>query len=152
MRLKWTVDRGIPEWVAGDDARLQRIQGFINAGMNDHFGKPIERKKPYSKLWCWLPRKVEHTLLMFQKQLAACFAGDIASAQIQAHDLINAAGVLGFEQLLDLALALKDTTEADDAALPALLAEGRDARDAVLDIIATTVLPHVVGPALRKAG
>ena len=89
---------------------------------------------------------------MFQKQLAGCFEADIATACIQAHDLINAAGVLGFEQLLDLALALKDTTEADAAALPALMAAGRDARDAVLAIIETTVLPHLAAPGLRKAG
>ena len=174
--------RDIPVLAMTGNVLPQQIQSFINAGMNDHIGKPIERKKLYSKLWCWLPRKlaaapaalasspvfnhtrldelidslgprkVEHTLLMFRKQLAGCFEADIATARIQAHDLINAAGVLGFEQLLDLALALKDTTEADAAVLPALMAAGRDARDAVLEIIETTVLPHLAGPGLRKTG
>lgn len=173
--------RDIPVLAMTGNVLPRQIQSFINAGMNDHIGKPIERKKLYSKLWCCLPRKlaaepavlasspmfnhtrldelidslgprkVEHTLRMFQKQLGDCFQSDIAQARSEAHDLINAAGVLGFELLLDYALALKDTPDA----LPvndALMADCRDTRDAVLEIIETTVLPHLAAPGLRKAG
>ena len=164
--------RDIPILAMTGNVLPQQIQSFINAGMNDHIGKPIERKKLYSKLWCWLPRKladqpavlasspmfnhtrldeliyslgprkVEQTLRMFQRQLGDCFQSDIAQARSEAHDLINAAGVLGFELLLDYALALKDTPDG----LPvsdALMADCRDTRDAVLEIIETTVLPHL---------
>jgi CheY-like chemotaxis protein len=159
----------------------QQVHSFINAGMNDHIGKPIERKKLYGKLWCWLPRKIENAapetvassplfnharleelvagigqrkveraLRDFAGQLSGCFHSDITASRREAHDLINAAGLLGFEQLLDQAMALKDSNDTG-LETPLLMADCRLTRDAVLDVIATTVLPLVAAPGARKA-
>ncbi len=51
----------------------------------------------------------------------------------------------------ECALALKDTPDGVSVS-DALMADCRDTRDAVLEIIETTVLPHLAAPGLRKAG
>jgi CheY-like chemotaxis protein len=173
--------RDIPILAMTGNVLPQQIQEFIKAGMNDHVGKPIERACLYSKLWRWLPRngsgdrpvppgsphfnrnkledlighfgiaKVEHTLLMFEKELRRCFKSDLPSSRREAHDLINSAGVLGFETLLESARALADTNAIDDKAFRTLV-RCREARDTVLEVIAATIFPQLIGPARRKAG
>jgi CheY-like chemotaxis protein len=157
----------------------QQIQTFIKAGMNDHVGKPIERAILYSKLWRWLPHnnasdqpappdslhfnrsrledlighfglaKVEQTLVAFDKDLRRSFKSDLASSRREGHDLINAAGVLGFETLLERVRALSDTNVGDDEAFE-ILAKCREARDAVVEIIAVTILPRLIAWTQRK--
>jgi CheY-like chemotaxis protein len=158
----------------------QQVQSFLQAGMNDHVGKPIERSNLYTKLWRWLPSsahgaqspagdsvvnqakleelinalgavKVESTLLKFAEQLRGSFNGDLADARREAHDLINSAGLLGFETLLELVRTLKDTPGDGEPAL-GLLAQCRHTRDTVLALIAEKVLPGLGGPVLRKTG
>jgi PAS domain S-box-containing protein len=172
--------RAIPILAMTGNVLPQQIQSFIKAGMNDHVGKPIERAVLYSKLWRWLPHtnasdqpaplgslqfnrnkledlighfgigKVEHTLVTFEKELRRYFKSDLASSRREAHDLINAAGVLGFETLLDCARALNNPSAGDDEAFRTL-AQCREIRDAVLEVIAATILPQLVASPDRKA-
>ena len=173
--------REIPILAMTGNVLPQQIQAFIKGGMNDHVGKPIERANLYTKLWRWLPRngpsvqplprgsphfnrdkledlighfgivKVEHTLMAFEKELRRCFKSDLASSRREGHDLINAAGVLGFETLLEQARALNDTSVTDEQA-SIMLAQCRETRDAVLKIIAATILPQLIASTHRKAG
>lgn len=157
----------------------RQIQSFLKAGMNDHVGKPIVRTKLYSTLWRWLPHetandqpaqagsplfngaklegmvanlgaaKVERTLQMFEKQLRGYFRSDLVTSRHEAHDLINGAGVFGFESLLARARACEETT-ADNEEAQRLLAQCRNTRDAVLDIIATAIRPQLEASVYRK--
>jgi PAS domain S-box-containing protein len=171
--------REIPILAMTGNVLPQQIQAFINAGMNDHVGKPIERASLYSKLWRWLPHngvsdqpvslgashynhnrledligqfgiaKVEHTLATFEKELRCCFKSDLARSRWDAHAIINTAGVLGFDTLLEHARAL-DNTNAEDEEAFRTLAHCRDERDAVLEVIDATILPQLMASASQK--
>jgi PAS domain S-box-containing protein len=171
--------REIPILAMTGNVLPQQIQVFIKAGMNDHVGKPIERPSLYSKLWRWLPHegsgdprgssgsphfnrnkledlighfgiaKVEHTLVMFEKELRRYFKSDLADSRREAHDLINAAGVLGFETLLECARALNDINVENDDILKTLT-QCRETRDMVLEIIGGTILPQLIASNHRK--
>jgi CheY-like chemotaxis protein len=173
--------REIPILAMTGNVLPQQVQEFLKAGMNDHVGKPIERTSLYAKLWRWLPRndsgahlsspgsphfnrnklddltgsfgivKVEQTVAAFEKELRRCFKSDLANARREAHELINAAGVLGFETLLERVRALSNPNVEDDDAL-AMLAQCRDTRDAVLEVIAARILPQLIASPHRKAG
>ena len=112
----------------------------------------------YSKLWRWLahnglgnhpvpsgsphfnrdklddlighlgPGKVEQTLLALEKELCRCFKSDLAQSRREAHDLINTAGALGLETLLECARALNEADPSSDEAFRAL-ARCRETRD-----------------------
>ena len=172
--------RDIPILAMTGNVLPQQIQTFLKAGMNDHVGKPIVRTKLYSTLWRWLPHetandqpapatsplfnpnkfeelianlgpaKVERTLRLFEKQLLDCFRSDLATSRREAHDLINGAGVLGFESLLARAYALKEAV-ADDEEARRLLAQCCNTRDAVIDIIAETIRPQLGGSGYRRS-
>jgi CheY-like chemotaxis protein len=171
--------REIPILAMTGNVLPQQIQAFIKAGMNDHVGKPIERASLYSKIWRWLPHKsssdqpappgashfnhkkledlisdfgiakVERTLATFEKELSCCFESDLARSRREAHGIINSAGVLGFDTLLEHARTLDDTNAEDEEAFRTL-AHCRDERDAVLEVIATTILPQLGASVSRK--
>lgn len=173
--------REIPILAMTGNVLPQQVQEFLKAGMNDHVGKPIERASLYSKLWRWLPRndsnahpsspgsphfnrkkledltdsfgivKVEQTVVAFEKELRRCFKSDLAGARREAHELINAAGVLGFETLLARVRALSDPHVEDDDAF-GMLVQCRETRDAVLEVIAARILPQLIASSHRKAG
>jgi PAS domain S-box-containing protein len=173
--------RDIPILAMTGNVLPQQVQEFLKAGMNDHVGKPIERASLYTKLWRWLPRndsgahlsspgsphfnrnklddltdsfgivKVEQTVVAFEKELRRCFKSDLANSRREAHELINAAGVLGFETLLERVRALSNPNVEDDDAF-AMLAQCRDTRDAVLEVIAARILPQLIASPHRKAG
>ncbi len=173
--------REIPILAMTGNVLPQQVQEFLKAGMNDHVGKPIERASLYSKLWRWLPRndssahlsppgsphidrkkleelidsfgivKVEQTVVAFEKELRRCFKSDLAGSRREAHELINAAGVLGFETLLERVRALSDPNVADDDAF-VILATCRETRDAVLEVIAAKILPQLIATTTRMAG
>jgi signal transduction histidine kinase/CheY-like chemotaxis protein len=162
--------REIPILAMTGNVLPQQVQEFLKAGMNDHVGKPIERASLYAKLWRWLPRndtgahnklddltdsfgivKVEQTVVAFEKELRRCFKSDLAGSRREAHELINAAGVLGFETLLERVRALNDPNVEDDDAF-GMLAQCRDTRDAVLQVIASRILPQLIASSHRKAG
>ena len=75
---------------------------------------------------------------------------DLVAARREAHDLINGAGVFGFESLLARVRMLEETTS-DGEEAQRLLAQCRHTRDAVLDIIATTTRPQLGPSAYRKS-
>jgi len=169
--------RDIPIIAMTGNVLPQQVESFIKAGMNDHVGKPIERAKLYSKLWRWIPRhavriedaapsfsdfnrskldeligslgvaRTERTVRKFRKALVTAFSDDISQARYEAHDLINSAGVLGFDRLVEDLRALKDC---EDDAAGEFLAECRQRRDAVLKLIDGLVLPLFSGQVLRK--
>jgi CheY-like chemotaxis protein len=173
--------RDVPIVAMTGNVLPQQIQSFMRAGMNDHVGKPIERNKLFRTLWRWLPQsgadepaaapdtslynaaklselienigseKLERTLSSFERQLHDCFRADLAAARREAHDLINGAGVFGFESLLAHVRALEETRAEDDEALR-LLAQCSEARDAALEVIATTIMPELESLRLRKTG
>jgi CheY-like chemotaxis protein len=173
--------REIPVLAMTGNVLPQQVQEFLKAGMNDHVGKPIERARLYSKLWRWLPRndssvhlstpssphfnrnklddltdsfgivKVEQTVVAFEKELRRCFKSDLAGSRREAHELINAAGVLGFETLLERVRALSDPNVGDDDAF-GMLPQCRETRDAVLEVIAARILPQLIASSHRKAG
>jgi len=95
--------------------------------------------------------KVEHTLVAFEKELRHCFQSDLAGSRREAHDLINTAGALGFETLLECARALNDTGVSDDEAR-ITLKQCRETRDTVLGLIAATIWPQLIASAHRKTG
>ena len=95
--------------------------------------------------------KVEQTVVAFEKELRRCFKSDLAGSRREAHELINAAGVLGFETLLERVRALSDPNVGDDKAF-AMLATCRETRDAVLDVIASRILPQLIATTTRMAG
>ncbi|MFZ3357411.1 MAG: hypothetical protein WA177_01505 [Xanthobacteraceae bacterium] len=80
-----------------------------------------------------------------------CFKSDLAESRREAHELINAAGVLGFETLLERARALSNPNVEDDDAF-GMLAQCRDTRDAVLEVITARILPQLIASPHRKAG
>ena len=63
--------------------------------------------------------------------------------------MINTAGVLGFDTLLEHARALDDPNAEDKDAFRTL-AQCRDERDAVLEVIAATILPQLTASVSRK--
>jgi CheY-like chemotaxis protein len=173
--------RHVPILAMTGNVLPQQVQSFLHAGMNDHVGKPIERTNLYTKLWRWLPSnahvdasavtappvvnqarleelinalgpvKVERTLRKFAEQLRGSFKGSTDDARREAHDLINSAGVLGFETLLEMVRELKDATGNGDDVI-GLLTECRRAQEAVLGLIASESLPGLSSPTLLKTG
>jgi CheY-like chemotaxis protein len=159
----------------------QQIKSFLEAGMNDHVGKPIMRASLYHTLWRWLPRdaapdrdtapasphlnraqleafigtvgsdRVEKTLRVFERQLRDSFNSDLMTSRREAHDLINAAGLLGFETLFRNVQALSNSV-GESAETIALLNQCRQTRDAVVAIISETTLHPPAADSLRKAG
>lgn len=157
----------------------QQVESFIKAGMNDHIGKPIERAKLYSKLWRWLPNrrsdyspalasssdfdhakldelvgsigiaKVERTVRKFKETLSDSFKSNLVRSRAEAHDLINAAGVLGFETLVAHLRAVKDCST-DDEEERELMAQCRGTQDTVVQLIDTIVLPQLGSQVLSK--
>jgi PAS domain S-box-containing protein len=160
----------------------QQVQSFLDAGMNDHVGKPIERAKLYSKVWNWMPRterrmtrvetnsdpferakfdelvdvlgapKVEGVTIRFMKQLAGCFKSTPEAAKQEAHDLLNSAGVLGLDALVERCRCFVATPPGDKDRMAALLGEMRQAQTGALRIIESTILPELRALSLRPTG
>ena len=42
----------------------QQVRSFLDAGMNDHVGKPIERAKLYSSVRRWIPKRDAHEVVV----------------------------------------------------------------------------------------
>ncbi|MGV8936925.1 MAG: ATP-binding protein [Allorhizobium sp.] len=117
------------------------VQTFLDAGMNDHVAKPIERAKLYSTVQRWLPSQIVETegckdmpqeplfnqtrfneavwalgiprvqslVERFLVQLGNSFDSDPPASAREAHDLINPAGILGFDSLVALCQAIPET-------------------------------------------
>jgi PAS domain S-box-containing protein len=169
--------RDIPIIAMTGNVLPQQVRSFIQAGMNDHVGKPIERNNLYMKVWRWLPNhatashaapaalsllnrprlqelidvigpdKTERTMLKFHEQLAAAFQSGPEAARREAHDLINVAGVLGFDALMEVARALSNAGDEHEA--ERLMGQCRQVQREVLDHVAGTLLPELSGTAMR---
>ena len=117
--------RDIPIIAMTGNVMPQQVRTCLEAGMNDHVGKPIERAKLCSNVRRWLPRVEnakkrsgsnplnfddvkfsefvlvvggERAARIVEKFLASlndAFRSSPLEAQREAHGLINAAGVLG---------------------------------------------------------
>jgi PAS domain S-box-containing protein len=123
--------RDIPIIAMTGNVLPQQVRSFLEAGMNDHVGKPIERAKLYNNVRRWLPKhegakvrvvaksphldsmkldefvlvvgaeKAERIAERFLASMADAFNSTLAEAQREAHALINAAGVLGLDAFVD---------------------------------------------------
>ncbi len=170
----------------------QQVKLFLEAGMNDHVGKPIERAKLYNKIWRWLPRAersgepvasnsphfnrskfnelldlidsdgVEHTIARFVEVLSACFKSTPEAARLEAHDILNIAGVLGFDSFVVLCRDLEQAPPDDAERLRASLEQIRGVQAIVLRTLSDELLPELRanrpvipsynGAALRRQG
>jgi PAS domain S-box-containing protein len=140
--------RDIPIIAMTGNVLPQQVRALLEAGMNDHIGKPIERVKLYNNLLRWLPekggsepshdspapsfdtdkfdefvllvgdKKAERIVEKFLMSLCDAFQSTPLESQREAHALINAAGVLGLERLVEAcrsAEALLPSQDADGA-------------------------------------
>ena len=145
----------------------QQIRSFIDAGMEDHIGKPIEPSKLYEVVKRWLPAKpraidivVAHfdrgsyeefielmgpadTFRMagvLKERLGAAFQASPDESQREAHKLLTLSGRFGFRKFTQLCKEL-DGAPPDDADRLAELIDGvRLARSAVLQTLEQDIL------------
>ena len=108
----------------------REVKTFLEAGMNGHVGKPIERAKLHENIRRWLPsedkdnvrvksmsfdfdrsifdtflrvlgaEKAERIAAKFLKSLTCAFKSTFTETQREAHCLINVAGMLGLSGLV----------------------------------------------------
>jgi CheY-like chemotaxis protein len=157
------------------------IKSFLRAGMDDHIGKPVERARLNNTIRRWLPRakhpkeptttrlsqfnrlkleefvgvlsaeKVERIAAKFVEQLACAFKSTPQEAQREAHDLINVAGILGFDELVELCREIQQTAPHDRGRLRALLEEIGFAQEAALRTFSEDLLPELRAASLQLA-
>jgi len=172
--------RDIPVIAMTGNVLPQQVREFLAAGMSDHVGKPIERAQLYTKVWRWLPRvegaettadpaefnfsqfnelvvmlgapRVERTIYKFVAQLEGCFRSTPGVAKSEAHDLINGAGVLGFDSLVELCRGMDQAEEGDDTRLGELFDQLRRSQVRTLAICNDILLPRLGAPSLRQTG
>ncbi|MDR3460929.1 MAG: ATP-binding protein [Beijerinckiaceae bacterium] len=160
----------------------QQVRTFLDAGMNDHVGKPIERTKLYNSVRRWLPRsekhdvslafhsphfdgtkydefvrmlgvaRVERTATKFLDQLTKAFKSTPDETRREAHDLINCAGLLGFHSLVEACQAICVTTAHDAARQRDVLEEARRVQSLARQTLATQILPKLRGFSRRPDG
>jgi CheY-like chemotaxis protein len=136
--------RDIPIIAMTGNVLPQQVRSFLEAGMNDHVGKPIERAKLYNKVRRWLPRpegakmrvvakspnldstkfdefvlvigaeKAERIAERFLISFADAFNSTLAEVQREAHALINTAGVLGLDAFVDACRRVAEITPSHD--------------------------------------
>jgi CheY-like chemotaxis protein len=122
----------------------QQVRSFLEAGMNDHVGKPIERAKLYNNVRRWLPKtegekvrvvanspnfdslkfdefvlvvgaeKAERIAEKFLASLTDAFRTTLVEAQREAHALINTAGVLGLDSFVEACRRARDFVPSHD--------------------------------------
>jgi CheY-like chemotaxis protein/anti-sigma regulatory factor (Ser/Thr protein kinase) len=123
--------RDIPIIAMTGNVMPQQVRSFLEAGMNDHVGKPIERAKLYSNVRRWLPKaaganvrvgleppdfdaqkfqdfvkaigseKAERIANKFLASLTGAFKSSLVETQREAHALINTAGSLGLDSFVE---------------------------------------------------
>ena len=160
----------------------QQVRTFLDAGMNDHVGKPIERTKLYNSVRRWLPRlenhdvslafnsphfdgtkydefvrmlgvaRVERTASKFLDQLTNAFKSTPDETRREAHDLINCAGLLGFHSLVEACQAIGQATLDDPMRHQVVLEEARRVQSLVRQTLATQILPKLRGQSRRPDG
>jgi CheY-like chemotaxis protein len=155
----------------------QQVRSFLDAGMNDHVGKPIERAKLYDSVRRWSPKteareaspfdmtkchefvallgvsKTQWVATKFLDQLTDAFKSTPSRARFEAHGLINCAGRLGFQGLVDACLAIERASPDDDALQCATLDEARTAQATARQTLIDQILPKLrtMPPTARRA-
>jgi len=137
--------RDIPIIAMSGNVLPQQVRSFLDAGMNDHVGKPIERAKLYNNILRWLPRtdaakprapshapafdrvRLEEFVLVvgaekagriadkFLVSLTEAFASNFVEARREAHGLINTSGVFGLDGLVTACRRAMEIPPSDDA-------------------------------------
>ena len=158
----------------------QQISSFLGAGMNGHISKPIERARLYDMVETWLlarksaPPPTCSTALDFHRAKFDEFVGHFGSAWVEqnggkflvmldesfhatpdlarreAHQLINFAGLLGFDGFVELCRAVEHAPEDGPDQRISRLDEIRIAQTAISRMLREVLLPelrggHVVG-------
>lgn len=154
----------------------QQVRSFLEAGMNDHVGKPIERAKLCNVVRRWLPRieetkpqlrvgspdfdsvKVDELVRVLGKDktssiaerlassLADAFKSTLAEAQKECHALLATAGVFGLDGFVELCRRVAEYRPADDTENARMLMD--DLRTA--QSVAYLTLTTQILPALRE--
>jgi PAS domain S-box-containing protein len=154
----------------------QQVRSFLEAGMNDHVGKPIERAKLCNVVRRWLPRieetkpqlrvgspdfdsvKVDELVRVLGKDktssiaerlassLADAFKSTLLEAQKECHALLATAGVFGLDGFVELCRRVAEYRPADDTENARMLMD--DLRTA--QSVAYLTLTTQILPALRE--
>jgi PAS domain S-box-containing protein len=165
--------RDIPIIAMTGNVLPQQVRSFLEAGMNDHIGKPIERVKLYENLLRWLPekagsepsrdspmpsfdsdkfdefvlllgaKKAERIVEMFLASLGGAFQSTPLESQREAHALINTAGVLGLEGLVEACRSAKELPSQDPDLARATLSELLSAQAMAHQTLTTRLLPKL---------
>jgi CheY-like chemotaxis protein len=150
----------------------QQIRSFLDAGMNDHVSKPIERAHLSSTVGIWLasPRVsftpaeaskpdfnrskfnefvanfgsawVEENAAKFSSMLDGCFNSTPDLARREAHQILNFAGLLGFERLVELCREVENALEDEPANQIQKLGQIRRAKATALQTLRDVVIPE----------
>jgi PAS domain S-box-containing protein len=151
----------------------QQVRSFLEAGMNDHIGKPIERVKLYNNLLRWLPekggsepsrdspapildadkfdeflllvgdKKAERIVEKFLVSLCDAFQSTPLESQREAHALINAAGVIGLERLVEACRSAEELASQDPDDARATTSELLSAQAMARQTLTTRLLPKL---------
>jgi PAS domain S-box-containing protein len=150
----------------------QQIRSFLDAGMNDHVSKPIERAALINTVGVWLaaPRAsitpvetpkpdfnrtkfdelvanfgsawVEENAAKFSSMLDGCFRSTSDMARREAHQILNFAGLLGFERLVALCREVENAPEDEPANQIQRLDQVRRAKATALQKLHDVVIPE----------
>jgi PAS domain S-box-containing protein len=150
----------------------QQIRSFLDAGMNDHVSKPIERAHLFNTVGIWLasPRVsvtpveaskpdfnrikfnefvanfgsawVEENAAKFSSMLDACFNSTPDLARREAHQILNFAGLLGFERLVELCREVENAPEDEPANQIQKLDQIRRAKATALQTLRVIIIPE----------
>jgi CheY-like chemotaxis protein len=170
--------RDIPIIAMTGNVLPQQVRSFLDAGMNDHVGKPIERVKLYNNVLRWLPKntasdaslgptspnfdrdkfdelvlvlgaeKTERITEKFLVALSEAFKATFAEMQREAHGLLNAAGALGLERLVEACRGVEEFAPSGDPELArSAVEELRRAQAISRQVVTTQLLPKLRGAA-----
>ena len=165
--------RDIPIIAMTGNVLPQQVRSLLEAGMNDHIAKPIERVKLYNNLLRWLPekagsepsrdspipnfdsdkfdefvllvgaKKAERIVEMFLGSLGGAFQSTPLELQREAHALINTAGVLGLERLVEACRSAEELPSQDPDSARATTSALLSAQAVARQTLTTRLLPKL---------
>jgi CheY-like chemotaxis protein len=150
----------------------QQIRSFLDAGMNDHVSKPIERAHLFNTVGIWLASQrvsiapveaskpdfnrikfnefvanfgsawVEENAAKFSSMLDSCFNSTPDIARREAHQILNFAGLLGFEGLVELCREVENAPEDEPANQMRKFDQVRRAKATALQTLRDVIIPE----------
>ena len=166
-----TATRSIPILAVSSETTDEAVQSYAAAGMNGLVAKPVDEQVLLREIERHLsPRargRIEHDTplldrnklqemtvvlgaerarmlaLAFADQLEHSFLSNQTVSQREAHDLINAAGVMGLEQLVDLCRQIQDDRSAASGRDETLMRHVRKLKNQVLAICRKEIIPSL---------